>query len=81
MRQRILGLVGIIVCGVVAYLAWKYLSGGQGLMRNVARNAVLTGMIPGALYSLRLLFGSSRKQPPVGSKTPDTTSSPTGNSN
>jgi Na+/serine symporter len=62
MKRRIGGLIGLALCVVLAYLIWENLSGGQGLMRNVWRNAALAALAPWVIYSLVLLFGSPKKQ-------------------
>jgi len=61
MRRRILGLFGIIICTMIAYLAWNYIPEGQGLKRNVLRSIILGAMIPWFLYSIYMLLRSSHK--------------------
>ena len=62
MKYRIIGLVGIVCCVILAKLAWVYLSGGEGLMRNVWRNAALGALVPLTFYSLVMLFGKPKSE-------------------
>lgn len=69
-KRRIGGLIGLALCVVLAYLIWENLSGGQGLMRNVWRNAALAALAPSVIYSLVLLFRSSKKRLSTDSRKP-----------
>jgi hypothetical protein len=62
MKRRLFGLLGIVGSAALAYLIWMWLSGGEGLMRNVWRNTALAAILPLPLYSLGLLLGDAPNQ-------------------
>lgn len=63
MNRKIISTMGLIVCALVGYWAWTNLGGGEGVMSNVLRNAVVGALVPLGLYSALMLFTSdSRSQ-------------------
>ncbi len=62
MKRRIIGLIGLIVCMLIASFIWQNISGGEGLTKNLLRNGLIAMLIPGLIYCLGQLFGKDKSQ-------------------